>query len=100
MQKGCAKRQEILDKEESLFVLKVGNWRQPHLDFLQHPLLPPNRSNAIKSQKKSSMFFIEACLLFRRDFNQAPFMCIAADEMAKVLQKVHTGVWSFKGTPG
>lgn len=40
---------------------------------------------------KTSRFFIEEDLLFRRGFNQAPFRCIVVDEVAKVLRDFHAG---------
>lgn len=35
--------------------------------------------------------FVEVGLLFKKGFNQAPFRCIADDEVAKVLQEIYAG---------
>lgn len=63
--------------------------RQSYLDFLQYSLLPLNRSNAMKIQRKSSRFVVQNGLLFRLGFNQAPLRYITSDDVDKVLQEVH-----------
>lgn len=48
LQKSCVKCQESLDVGEFLFVEEAGDWRHRYLVFLQHKLLPPNRTDAVK----------------------------------------------------
>lgn len=91
LQKKCLKCQEFLDVKESLFVEEVGDWRQPYLDFFQRKLLPLTRTDALKVQRKSTRFFIEDGLLFRKGINQASLRCITGDEIANILREVHSG---------
>lgn len=91
LQRGCVRYQESLNIWESLFIQETRNCRQPYLDFLQYRLLPPNCSETIQIQRKSSTFFIKEAFLFRRGLDQASFRCIAGDEVVKVLEEVHTG---------
>lgn len=74
-----------------MFVKEAGDWRQPYQDFLEHKLLPSNRVDALKVQKKSATFFVEGGLLFRKGLNQVPLRCIAGDEVTTVLKEVHSG---------
>lgn len=91
LQGKCTKCQECLDVQEALFLEEAGDWRQPYLDFLEHKLLPSNRNDALKVQKKSTRFFVEDGLLFRRGLNQAPLRCSDGDEVTTVLKEVHSG---------
>lgn len=91
LQGKCTKCQECLDIKEALFIEEAGDWRQPYLDFLEQKLLPSNRNDAMKIQKKSTRFFVEDWLLFRRGLNQAPLICIDGDEVTTVLKEVHIG---------
>lgn len=77
--------------DESLFFQEAGDWRHLYLDFLQHCLLPPKRSDTMKIKTKSSRFFLEGGLVFRRSFNQASSRCIVGDEITNALQKVYAG---------
>lgn len=90
-QKDCMSCQESNDVHESLFVQEAIDWKQTYVDFLQHRLLPPNRSDTMKVKNKSSRFFVEDGFLFRRWFNQPPLRCIAGDGAARVIKEVHSG---------
>lgn len=85
-----SKCQEMVDVNEALFIQETGDWREPYLDYLQHRLLPPNRTDAAKVQKKYSRFFVNECTLFRRGLNQAFLRCIAGKEITTVLRKVYS----------
>lgn len=51
---------------------EAGVWRQSYLDFFQHHLLPPNRSEAMKIQMKSLRFFVKDDLLLEKDLIKPP----------------------------
>lgn len=44
-----------------------------------------------QKQRKTSRFFMEDDIFFRREFNQVPSRCISGDEIAKVLKEVCSG---------
>lgn len=77
LQGACTQCQEALDIGGSLFIQEVEDWRKPYLDFFQLCLWPSKRSDVMKMKRKSSRFFLEESLLFRRDLNQEPLRCIA-----------------------
>lgn len=81
----------MVDVNETLFIQEAGNWRQPYLDYLQHQLLPPNRTDVAKIKTKSSGFFVEEGTLFRKGLNQAPLRCIGAEEINTIIREVHSG---------
>lgn len=54
LQKKPTKYQESIVVEESLFIEEAGDWRQPYLDFYQHKMLSPNRTDALKIKRKST----------------------------------------------
>lgn len=81
----------MVDVIEALFVQEAGDWRQPYLDYLQHKLFPPNRTDAAKIRKKSSKFFVEEGELFRRGFGQSSLRCIASEQTTTILREVHSG---------
>lgn len=76
---------------EALFIQEAGDWRQPYLDYLQHKLLPLNRADAVKIQKKSSKFFVKEGELFKRGFGRSPLKCIVGEQITMVLREVHAG---------
>lgn len=66
----------LLDIQESLFVQKLKITGSLIWIFLLHRLLPPNRFDVLKNKRKSSRFFVEENLLFRRAINQVPLRCL------------------------
>lgn len=51
-------------------------------------MLPSNHSDAMKMKRESSKFFVQEDRLFRRDFNQAPMICLSVDEVSRALKEV------------
>lgn len=48
------------------------------MDFLQHRILPSNRSDAMNRKEILELF--RRSLQFKSDFNQAPLRCIVDDK--------------------
>lgn len=83
---------------QQIFIYTGSRALEPYLNFLQHRLRPPNRSNAMKIQKKSSRFFVDGALLFRKGFNQAPLRCIRVMRQPQSFKKsMQTSATNIKG---
>ncbi|KAL8155563.1 hypothetical protein AgCh_000811 [Apium graveolens] len=68
------------------------NWMTPFINYLEKGELPEDKGKAQRLKAKSSKFFMEEGILYRRTFSSPTLKCIGPGEAQYCLMEVHEGI--------
>ena len=75
--------------------VRVGpNWMDPIIQFLSKDVLPEDKSEAEKTHRKASQFWLsEDQKLYKRSFSGPYLLCIHPEASELLLEELHEGIY-------